>query len=63
MFQTKTVEKIKTNFTSINFLSENKAVLCDKVEKCGRARWQYNTARALCVLDKKGYGHKHTQNM
>ena len=63
MFQTKVVEKIKTNILcSINVFRKSWR-LWDKVEKYGRAGWttsQYNTAQTRCMLDKYAYRHTHT---
>jgi hypothetical protein len=53
-------ENWNTLFT-FNFFSWRPCCLRGNVEKYGRAeqathRWQYNTARALCMLSNKGFG-------
>jgi len=60
MFQTKVVEKIKTDILR-SFFSKIVSFmrLTYKMPYSQRShRWQCNTAHALCMLDN--YGYKHT---
>jgi hypothetical protein len=63
MFPTKVVEKIKTNFRFIAFISENRAVYeltwKNLVSQTGHRR-QYNMAHALCTLEES---HSHAQDV
>ena len=63
IFQTKFVEKTKTHISfSVTFLRKS-CRLWDNVEKISYSqtsyRWQYNTARAICMLGKATSAHAH----
>jgi len=61
VFQTKFIQKIKTNFVLKNLFFLISFLLWDNVQniwwsRTGR-RWQYSTVHACCFLDNYGYRH------